>query len=529
MRGSQIAVALVVVSLLVPTSVVASVNGSPEFKVSVPNEKLTPDESTDLTVKLTNQGQLQVSSTRNPSLNNEVTTARGVEVELKSNGAPIKVRDNAQTKAQIAKGTSAPFDFGVTVAEDAEPGTYEMEVVVEYKHAMTVGELEGGVNEKTTKRHFDVEVEIEDRARFEIVDTETNVRVGSSGTVDMTMENVGTEAASDTTVAMQSPNGDLTFGNGASSATRYKGTWRPGEQKTVSYQVRASEDAKEQSYAFTATTEFEDTDGVNYQSDPLKLGVTPLPEMEFSLSNVSSDLQVGEERTLRGTVTNDGETVARDVVMRLTTENENVNPTEREYSVGNLEPGESANFDFAVEISDGAESGPRQFSFVAEYRDSDDEIRKSDSLTTRQKVGEKTDTFDVDVKKGSLSNGQTANLEVVVTNTASETMTDISAKLFADDPISAGDSEAYIDELQPGNSTTISFTVSASGAIAKDYPVSMDFQYDDEDGDTFVSDTYREPVTVTEKQGGGSGGFPLVIVGIGVAAVVGIGGYFRFR
>ncbi|WP_136716681.1 COG1361 S-layer family protein [Halorientalis salina] len=642
MRGTQIAVLLVVASLLVPTPVLASVNGSPDIDASVPNDRLTPGEDTELTVKLTNTGNLESGSSTNPSLNSEVTTARGVEVELESDGAPISVRSGSQTTGQLPQGQSAPFGFDISVDEDAEPGTYEMEAVVEYKYTSSISETEGTRNEKTETERYDVEVVVDDRANFEVVDTETDVRVGASGTAEVTMENTGTEAASDTTVELASPNGDLTFGNGATTSTRYVGNWEPGETRTVEYQVLASSSAKEQSYAFTATANFEDSDGVGYESNPLtlgvtplteqrfsvletesdvavgdtgtvavtmrndgaidvndatvnlesrssdivfgesssasrfvgdwaagetrtvefdatategadtrsyalessvafddenddsgtsrpvSLGVTPLPEMEFSLSNVSSDLRVGEERTLRGTITNDGETTARDVVVRFATENENVNPTEREYSVGTLQPGESADFDFAVEISDGAASGPRQFSFTTEYRNTEDETRQGDSLVTRQQVGDKSSTFDVDVRKGNLTNGGSTDLEVAVTNTANETLTDISAKLFADSPISASDSDAFIAELEPGETKNISFTVSASGASPKAYPVSMDFQYDDEDGDTLVSDSYRVPVTVTEKEGSG-GGFPLILVGLGVAAVVGIGGYMRFR
>ncbi|MFB6179617.1 MAG: COG1361 S-layer family protein [Halorientalis sp.] len=642
MRGTQIAVVLMVALLVVPMPAVASVNGSPDISVSAPNDRLTPGQDTTFTVKLTNKGNLESGSAKNPSLNSEVTTARGVEVELNPGDAPVTVRSGTQTLGQLPQGKSAPFNYDISVDEDAKPGTYEMEAVVKYKYTSTYSESEGTANEKTDKIHYHVKIHVQDRARFEIVDTSTDVRVGSSGTVGVKMKNVGTEVAKDTTVELASPNSDLTFGHGATTATRYAGKWKPGETRTVEYQVAASNSAKEQSYAFTATANFDDTDGVSRKSEPLtlgvtplteqrftvqntesdvavgdkgtvtvtmrndgaidvndatvtltsqspdvvfgksnsasrfvgtwkagekktlefdatatngadtrsyalqasvafddqnddsgtsrpvSLGVTPLPEMKFSLSNVSSNLQVGEERTLCGTITNDGETTAHDVVVQFTTDNQNVNPTEREYSVGTLQPGESAKFNFAVEISDAAESGPRQFSFVSQYRDSDDEIRKSDPLLTRQQVGEKTDTFDVTVEKGTLQSGKSTQLAVTVTNMANETLSDISAKLFADDPISADNSEAYIQKLGPGESKTITFTVSASGADAKDYPVSMDFQYDDSAGDTHVSDTYRVPVTVTEKKKGG-GGFPLILVGFGVVAAVGIGGYMRFR
>ncbi|MEA5388382.1 hypothetical protein VB779_15955 [Haloarculaceae archaeon H-GB11] len=114
-----------------------------------------------------------------------------------------------------------------------------------------------------------------------------------------------------------------------------------------------------------------------------------------------------------------------------------------------------------------------------------------------------------------------------VTNTGNETLTNIGAEMFADDPISVSDSEGFINRLEPGETETVKFTVSAAGsATPKSYPVSVDFQYDDSDGDTLLSDTYRLPVTVTEREGG-SGNLP-IIVGLVAILVVGVGGYWYY-
>jgi hypothetical protein len=93
--------------------------------------------------------------------------------------------------------------------------------------------------------------------------------------------------------------------------------------------------------------------------------------------------------------------------------------------------------------------------------------------------------------------------------------------LFVDDPISSDDDEAFIGELGPGESAEITFEVSTAGStFAKDYPVSVDFEYDREDGTTQVSDTFRLPVTVEE---GGGGGLPITLVaGLGALVLIGV-------
>ncbi|SDF91871.1 sialidase-1 [Halorientalis regularis] len=504
------------------------VSGNPELSASIGDNAVVAGEDTTLSLQINNQGEVDYGSAS--GLEAQVTNARGMTVDLQSGKAPVSIETNQQTVGQLPGEASTEVPFDIAVAEDAEPGTYTLTAKVDYEYYSKITQSDSGLrtyNEKTETDTFQVTLRIEDSARFEIVDTESDVQVGSSGTVGVTMENTGTETASDTSVTLESLNGDLTFGQ-SSSATRYAGEWAPGERKTIEYQVRASSDAEQQRYAFRATASYDDSDGVAHQSDGLSMGVVPLPETDFELSNVESSLRVGEDGTLSGTIRNDGDLVADDVVVRLTNQLQNLTPTDREYSVGTLGPGQSAEFDLDIEASDAATSGPKQFVFVAEYRDNEGDARTSDDLPTRVDVAPGSDAFAVSIVNGSVENGGSTTIGVEVTNTANETLSAISAKVFADSPISVSDSEAYIDELGSGESTTISFNVGASGALPKQYPLSLDFEYDDTDGDTLLSDRYRVPIDVNERSGGG-GGFPLTLVGVGVVLVVAIGGYMRFR
>jgi len=73
--------------------------------------------------------------------------------------------------------------------------------------------------------------------------------------------------------------------------------------------------------------------------------------------------------------------------------------------------------------------------------------------------------------------------------------------VFTDSPLGSDDDEAFVSSLEPGESETLVFDLSAdSGATAKSYSFSMDFRYDDERGDTKISETYRIPVQVTENE-----------------------------
>ena len=102
-----------------------------------------------------------------------------------------------------------------------------------------------------------------------------------------------------------------------------------------------------------------------------------------------------------------------------------------------------------------------------------------------------------------MTAGGDSRITLRVTNRLDEPVTDVSAKLFASSPLGAADDEAYVASLSPGETVEIPFRVGAAGsALPKDYPVSVDFQYVDDAGETRLSDSYRRPVTVVESSGG---------------------------
>lgn len=861
---------LVVVALLVTTGIAsAAVTGSPEISVNVADDTLTPGEEGTLDVVLVNSGDLESGSARNPALNSEVTTARGTTVRVRSGGAPFEVTTGEQAIGTLRTGaTQQPISFGVSVPDDAEPGTYEVPVTVEYDYYSYVSETDGSRDRESTTQTFDVSVTIEESAQLSVVDVSTSTRVGGTGTVELTVENTGSAAATDATVSLASstsslafgqsgtatryvenwatgeqrtfeyqltatrsaeteshpftltadydlPNGeprstlptsvpvqpqpeqeftvvsttnnvpiagsgtfdvtlrndgpdvatdasvtltsqnsDITFGQ-TNTASRTVGRWEPGETRTITFDTRASPSAQRQNYSLSASVAFDDTDGnagqvqgltvglvpnsqrfsvvstnssvpagatgeytvtlrnegstdlddaslsltsrsadvtfgqstsanqfvgdwaagetrtitfdatagpraeqrdytlsasVSYerssgttgqsqgltvglvpgperftvvstgsdvpvgdtgeytvtlrndgptaledssltltsqnaditfgqsssasqfvgswavgetrtatfdvtagagaeqrdyaidgtlsyttvdgsatQQGSVSLGLQPTAEQTFAVDNVETSLQVGDDGQLQGEVTNTGPRAVADVVVVWASEQRNVSPIETEYSVGRLEAGGSAEFTFDVDISDSARSGPRQFTLQAQYENSEGQQRTSDSLNVRAEVAPESDEFDVTLESANVTAGEGTTIELQITNAKSEPLRDISAKVFADSPISASDDEAFVSELAPGESTTITFSISASGgALEKIYPVSMDFQYEEADGDTVTSSTYNIPVSVNEPSGGG--GLPLPVIGGGIVlALLGVGAYVRFR
>lgn len=520
---------LLVASTVTAGIVSAKARGKPALSLHLPENDLAPGEDSTLEVALQNEGEVAYASSSTER--SRVTTARGVELTIEAGEAPIEVETGTKALGNVPEGVSAAVPFEVTVADDAEPGAYTLPVEVEYTHTEVIGR-EGAYGQREETLRTSVTVVVEEDASFEVVSASAEDLYGTNGPVAVTIENTGTSTARAASVALESGTAQLTVG-GDRSASTFVGDWSPGETRTVSLEGALAAGANRRSYPLTATVSYEDADGEASESEPLSAGVTPHVSSRFTVEGVESTLRVGEEGQITGSLVNEGRSVARNAVLVLMTDTQTIEPIEREYAVGDLAAGASADFGFDVEVSEAAATGPRQFDLVVRYRDRNDDVVESAPLDARVDVGESQDVFDVSPVGARIEAGSSGELRVEVTNRGSEPVTDVSAKLFADGPISADDDEAFVGRLEPGETATLHFGVSAGGgALAKPYPVTLDFQYDDVDGDTLLSDTHQVPVQVTQSESNGPS--PLLLVGVAGLVLVALGivwkrGWFGIR
>jgi hypothetical protein len=519
-----VVLAFLVVLSGVPLAAAAEnqVIGRPDLSLSVPDNRVVPGEATTIRVLVVNDGVLVRGGPER--FTTRVTTARATTLDI-GDLQGLDIETESVAVGQVPEGVVGPVDIDVTVPEFVPPGRYELPVTVSYTYTGTVTYDEEApndnpqFNDRSVTRRLSVPVVVEGQARFRVVGVESGVQVGDNGTMAVSVRNVGTEPAREASVQLTSANSDLSFG-GVTTAESFVGSWAPGETKTATFPVNLVADAELRDYTLTGAVTYTDTDGIVRTSNELRTSVRPLAEQSFSLSDVSSTLRVNFEGTIEGTVTNDGPAPVSDAVVVFRPASANFDAGETEYAIPDLAVGESADFAFDVEVSSAADPGSRQLSFAVEYENEDGDTRTSDPLTTRIQVAAERDPFTVEASESRLTAGDSGRLTLTVTNAEEETLSDISAKLFVDDPISTSDDEAFVDALEPGESAEITFQISTAGStFAKDYPVAVDFEYDREDGTTQVSDSLRLPVTVEESS---RGGFPLGLV-VGVGAIVLLG------
>ncbi|WP_239640165.1 COG1361 S-layer family protein [Halorubrum coriense] len=498
------------------------VRGEPDLSVVIAQPEVTPGQTNQVTLRIVNDGDVDLGTAQTREV---VTTARSVRLSAKADNSPLTVETETLALGAVTEDRPREVTIPVSVPNGTDPGNYDLEIELEYSYTSQQSGRTTYDEEDTVTAN--VEVEVSNDARFKITDITTDSQIGDQGTLEATIKNVGATAAYDATVALESSSSGLALGQRSSDAARVQSI-EPGETVTVPYDVSFSSTSPTREYAISGQVSFDSPDGIQHIDQGLTAGVTPLGEQTFTLGNVESTLRVGEDGELTGTITNTGPVTADNVVVRYADTAGNIIPIEQSAAVGSLASGQSTEFSLPLSIGGKAEPGLRTIDFAVQYRNDGGEARAYSDVVVNAEVAPERDRFSVAIENRTIDADGTRTVQVTVTNNLGEPASDLEARLFANDPLETGDTDTgYVQSLGAGESTTMMFELSTTGSATpgSTYPISLDFRYDDVDGDSQLSDTYRVPIEVTASEGGG---LPLPIIFLAVL-VVGTGGLIVYR
>lgn len=373
---------------------IATVAGDEEFK---------DGQTRNLQVQLQNVGEIgkfevvntndptkageKAAATKEQQLEKAGTIARSVIAVLEApDDAPFQVKADTATAGTLKSGNSLrkPLNYRIQVDDDAEPGTYHLNLTTTYRYLENVAlepENESDSNTRmTTYKHYitgvsnhTLTVRVENAARFQITDHEAQVHQGSTGTVTATVENVGNREARDATakIRAQQPFRPL-------STQPYVGDLAPGETRQVQFKVEATKDAPTGDYAIDTRVDYEDTDGNPVKSDRLTLPTT-VHDTDYEVVETDATLARGGTGTVEVRIKNTGTGVADDAVAHISATDPFDAVIDDQY-LGDLKPGETATAKFKLAVS--GDAVPSDYSLVTtmRYQDAEGDTRYSDPL-----------------------------------------------------------------------------------------------------------------------------------------------------
>ncbi|MFD1586052.1 COG1361 S-layer family protein [Halorientalis brevis] len=478
---------------------------------------LEPGETTTLPIALQNQPDQSIELTGDVrDLQSVIQTqgirlgsAGGTTVEFHAGEAPIEIKTGRRNVGDIRPRGKQMTSVTVEVDEDAAPGTYQVPVTMNYTYVDNVdawvndqGDTvvtavdDYAIDRETVTVEKTITVEIEETAQLSIQEATGNgLYEQANGRIEVTVQNSGTEAARDATLNMVGTEYVQPRTNGVGL-----GTLQPGETATASFQAAVADADTPGQYATDFQLSYKDENGRARQSDVetgrVKIGNGPA----YELSARSEALYVGSTGAVAVEVTNTGDRTATNARAKIASTGP-FSPVSNSVSLGDLAPGESTTATYRLEVADQALPETYSVPVTVVHQDSYGNRVADDDESVDVAVGPETDFTVTDVAETEA--GSTTTLTYTIRNTGGGTFTDAVARINTNSPFETDDDTAYVGTLEPNETTTVSFTVSTDGAATpKSYTLDMSVKYDNQFGETVVTDVQSAPVTVAESSGG---------------------------
>jgi hypothetical protein len=386
------------------TSVLAAVSGKPDLEVTVVgSQELAVGQVGAIQIMVQNIGTFsgdvddpadQVMATgyltaTGVALVAPCTTAIGTTATLTCNSPSIEVLGGTAALGTLSRGMSTvqPITFQLYIHEDAQPGTYELDLTFEYQYLKDVDWLNPGEPTPQFDFHWGSRVQQEQISitvvgtYFSAVVTHTEaVRSGGTGIVTVGIQNKGGNEAYGVTAEIVpgtsiSPVGPASF----------LGDISGNSSVTTQLKVSVSKEAIAKNSSVNILVKYKDDRDIPRQS-LLTVGVMVEGNLDFEVQAVQVDgtLTPGSERVITIPIVNAGDYEATDAVARINI----VNPfatapfstTDDTAYIGTLQPGESGLAKFRISVDADAVPKPYILEVEVQYWDSSGNSYTSDTM-----------------------------------------------------------------------------------------------------------------------------------------------------
>ena len=259
------------------------------------------------------------------------------------------------------------------------------------------------------------------------------------------------------------------------------------------------------SYLYTANQYGVDLLQYEYQTENITFNIPVKIKSVVSIDVISAvpeDLNVGNEGYLDLQIRNTGsENGTKSIVKILQNGNSPIVPTDSSVYIGDFPAGSTATCRYKVSVSGSAQKQTYPVDVVVAYQNDEGDFVTSRSDTVGIPVGGKVD-FAVISPSAEMNPGNKQAINVEYKNTGDTPVYSAQARIDTVDPFTSNDDIAYIGDLQPGDSRTVSYVISVDRtATIKEYGLDSQILYKDALGNAYTSDTIQVKVNVTEPVG----------------------------
>ena len=315
------------------------------------------------------------------------------------------------------------------------------------------------------------------------------------------------------------------------------GDLKGGSTVTSTFNIRTLSDAHSGTftlpvdidYTYLQFAEQYGTDAIQYYyktiNETVPLTIKIKPDISIDVLSAQSDhLNVGTEGYLNLKIKNTGyEDGSKAIVKVIRNGNSPIIPTDSSVFVGDFPSGSTVDCRYKVSVAKDAERStyPVDVAVVYENKDGDTVTSRTDTIGVP--VGGKID-FAVISSPAELNPGNKKVITVEYKNTGDTSVYSAQGRISAVNPFTSNDDIAYLGEIKPGESVVASYEVSVDrAATIKEYGLDSEIRYRDALDNSYISDTMKVRVNVTEQTGISAILSNPIMVSVIIAVIVGIG------
>lgn len=480
-----------------------------DFGVDIQNERLQVGGVGRLDIELQNSNDLDLSDVS--------VDLTATDNSVAFNGVPGSGVRSPGTQTQTRYVGEWEFGEEIVISSDVgfsesavQDDSYLIDVQVNYE---TSEGVENTISENlavSPSGERDIDLEVQD----------SNIPVDGFGEFNLSVDNRENFDIEDAELSLTNRGSNFIFGTRASTASSFIGELNSDESELVTFKGQFSPDSvSSQNYPIMAVLTYEDVDGIESTIEK-QLSISPVGEQGIAIEKNNFDLSEGESSDISFDIGNVGPKDLEEVDVTVTPR-QDISIEQQTFTLGDISESESEVVDFSAEAPLESSSLTQEIEVEVEYTYENLPGTRTESKVLDVELNPLDSEFSVEANGSQIQQGGSGEVEITVTNNLEQTVSSLDGEFSASSPLSVNDESVFLETLGSGEEKTFNVGVSASGSASPNpYSLDVDFQYEDESGDTKLSEVYSVQVDVVESESNGLTGILVVGVVIVVAIII---------
>jgi len=358
--------------------------GAPRISASISGtNEYSPGQEANITILVLNSGVNTDKFVMTGTIDrpDNPTTARMVMVGLSAPGdVPVVIKSDTQNIGDILSQARVPVTITAKIPQDATVGEYQLPLSVSYTYLAASTQPAADILQSQYRQAnltIPLTIKIKPQVTISVLSSlPENLSVGTSGYLDLTLVNNGTDNGTEATVTL------LRNGNSPIlpvDSSVYVGDFPLNQPVTFRYKVAVSGDAQAQTYPVDVAVTYENSYGDTVTSASQTVGVPVFGKLVFSLVSGPASVTPGSDTTISVQYRNEGAVTAYGAQSRLLAEDPFTSSDNTAY-LGDLNPGDAVTAQYRITAAPGAAPGNYSLDSEVQYRDVLDNLQVSDTF-----------------------------------------------------------------------------------------------------------------------------------------------------